>query len=34
LVDYWRKRWLINRRNRTEVRDAVTSFDRSKFIIK
>jgi hypothetical protein len=33
LVEYWRKRWLINRRNRAEVKEAVTGFRKSDFVI-
>jgi hypothetical protein len=33
LVEYWRKRWLINRRNKPEVKEAVLGFRRSEFVI-
>jgi hypothetical protein len=33
LVEYWRKRWLTNRRNRPEVEEAVTNFRKSGFVI-
>jgi hypothetical protein len=33
LVEYWRKRWLINRRNRSEVKEAVKAFRKSDFLI-
>lgn len=33
LVEHWRKRWLDNRRSRPEVKQAVTSFRKSEFVI-
>jgi len=33
LAEYWHKRWLINRRNRPEIEEAVRSFKKSEFVI-
>ena len=33
LVEYWRKRWLDNRRNSSVVKQAVMDFKKSEFII-
>lgn len=33
LVEYWRKRWLINRRNNAEIKEAVLGFRKSEFVI-
>ena len=33
LVEHWHKRWLINRRNRPEVEEAVRGFKKSEFVI-
>lgn len=33
LVQYWRKRWLINRRNNPEIKEAVLGFRKSEFVI-
>jgi hypothetical protein len=33
LVQYWRERWLINRRNNPEVKEAVLGFRKSEFVI-
>ena len=33
LVEYWQKRWLINRRNNPDIKDAVLSFKKSGFSI-
>lgn len=34
LVEYWRNRWLINRRNNPEVKEAVLGFRKSEFVIR
>jgi hypothetical protein len=33
LVQYWRKRWLENRRNNPEVKEAILSFSKTEFVI-
>lgn len=34
LVEYWRNRWLTNRKNNPKVKDVVTSFNKSEFVIE
>jgi hypothetical protein len=34
LRDYWRRRWLTNRKKHADIRDRVISFDKSKFEIR